>query len=223
MYLDRDVTDDDLKAAAREALTRPSDAVFYDDRLYTTHGPVLAWAERGDDILAESNYLTVLPFLESAAEDEEHVLDVTVRHWAVGSLRQIFVQVYEEDSETFTAAFREAVVVAHSLRDYPVWDEDDYSERELARFDSNLDDAIQWVIGHDEVFEDDSNSDAIVAQAMEVGALFDLFGRHADAEVSEDDVRRVLMEARDDFYRQRGEEFMQAAHPDQGALLDRVW
>ncbi|AUG87262.1 hypothetical protein KGG77_gp06 [Streptomyces phage Omar] len=99
MELDRDT----LEQAAEEALARPSDAMFFDDRLFTTHGAVFHWAEYGDDLLEESNYLTALDLIRGAAGDnaDVHVIDGTSRHFACGSLRTIYVQVYEsyEDHE----------------------------------------------------------------------------------------------------------------------------
>ncbi|MFD7259339.1 hypothetical protein [Streptomyces sp. NPDC059874] len=98
MELDRET----LEKAAREALEQPSNAAFYDDRLFTTHGAVFHWADYGDDLLEESNYLTALGLIKGAAGDhDEHVIDGTSRHWACGSLRTIYVQVYEtyEDEE----------------------------------------------------------------------------------------------------------------------------
>jgi hypothetical protein len=97
MELDRET----LEKAAEEALARPSDAMFWDDRLFETHGAVFHWAEYGDDLLEESNYLTALDLIRGAAGDDadEHVIDGTSRHWACGSLRTIYVQVYETFEE----------------------------------------------------------------------------------------------------------------------------
>ncbi|MFE5663380.1 hypothetical protein ACFQ7W_05525 [Streptomyces niveus] len=198
MELDRDT----LKEAAEEALTRPSDAMFYDDRLFTTHGAVFNWAERGDDLLEESNYRTALDLIKSAADDgrsdtemsDEQVIDGTSGHWLVGSLRTIYVQVYEDsvmlcrecdevalwavsrkkygrrrflceshkeswDCETeryglpalepieyrpkFTAAFVVATELALALRDYPILDDSDYSEREWEAFQDAMKEAVE--------------------------------------------------------------------------------
>ena len=99
MSLDRET----LEEIAEKVLERPSDATFFDDRLFTTHGAVMHWAELGDDILEESNYLSALELIKGAAGDDAdaHVIDGTSRHWACGSLRTIYVQVYEsyEDYE----------------------------------------------------------------------------------------------------------------------------
>ncbi|MEU5403734.1 hypothetical protein ABZ348_31110 [Streptomyces sp. NPDC005963] len=95
MELDRET----LEKAAQGALERPSDAMFWDDRLFTTHGAVFHWAELSDDLLEESNYLTALAEIQGAAGDDadEHVIDGTSRHFAHGSLRTIYVQVYDDD------------------------------------------------------------------------------------------------------------------------------
>ena len=83
-----DVTDEMLQQAAREGLTQPSDSAMWDERLYTTHAATLTWAVNGDDLLEESNYLTVLDYLQGVAGDDadEHVIDSTVSHWAVGTV-----------------------------------------------------------------------------------------------------------------------------------------
>jgi hypothetical protein len=94
---------DTLSEIAEKALTRPSDAMFWDDRLFTTHGALFHWAEQSDDILEESNFLSALSLIQGAAGDEadEHVIDGSARHFACGSLRTIYVQVYKtyEDEE----------------------------------------------------------------------------------------------------------------------------
>lgn len=170
-----------IEEFAQAVLERPSDAAFWDDRLYTSHGPIYAWAERGDDILSESNYRTILAHLIGAAgeDSEEHVIDASVKHWAVGSLRQIFVQVYEggtylvcsdcfetvpegdeghgfdlieevETSNVFTPAFLAAWEVFEALRDYPVWDESDYSELEWQRTQEAYADALNFALNYSE-------------------------------------------------------------------------
>lgn len=148
-------TIEECDMAAREALKRPSDAAFWDRRLYTSHVPTLSWADRSDDILAESNFYTVLEDLQAydrGLEDVDYVGDMadvfdgSVSHWAVGSLRQIYVRVYLDDESTeYTVAFRRAVHIALKLRDeYPVFDESDYSEREWKAFEKDVEDALAY-------------------------------------------------------------------------------
>lgn len=145
-----EIDNETLERAEREALVRPSNSAMWDERLYTTHAPVMSWAERGDDILAESNYLMILEQLRGVAawEDrdnqetpDEYVIDATISDWLVGSLRQIFVRVRDEAGE-YTHVFRESVRIALELRDYPVFNESDYSEREWAEWERQFDDAL---------------------------------------------------------------------------------
>lgn len=142
-YMSDTVTDEDMTQAATEAFVRPRPSSMWDERLYTSHAPVMSWAERGDDFLAESNYRAALELLTVAAGDDadDHVIDATISDWLVGSLRQIFVQARDE-SGAFTPVWREAVRIAYALKDYPVLDESDLSERESAEFDRQLEDAL---------------------------------------------------------------------------------
>ncbi|MFF7252432.1 hypothetical protein [Streptomyces microflavus] len=89
--------DDTLYEIAVKSLTAPSNAYFWDDRLYDTHGAFVRWAERGDDLLEESNYHSALALIQGAAGEsaEDHVIDGTSSHWAFGSLRTIYVQIRE--------------------------------------------------------------------------------------------------------------------------------
>lgn len=99
MDLDRET----LEEAAAEALERPSNAFFYDDRLFTTHGRVFGWRESHGDVLEESNYLTALALITAAADDgredtevsDEQVIDGTESHFANGRIRVLYVQIYE--------------------------------------------------------------------------------------------------------------------------------
>lgn len=162
-----------LEAAAREAFERPADAAFWDDRCYATHVPVYGWADRGDDILAESNFHAFLAALEGVvAHDEsgaseargDDVYDASASHWLVGSLQQIWVRVYvsddwedqEPDAREFTPVFAEAVSIATGLREqYPILDESDYSDREYKRWEELVDQAI-----HDAARDHYEDSDA---------------------------------------------------------------
>ena len=200
---------DVLERTAVEALTRPSDAAFWDDRLYTSHGATLSWAERGDDILEESNYLMALEAIQGAAGDDadEHVIDASVSHWLVGSLRQIFVQV-RDDAGDFTPAWIEAVTIGLYLKeDYPVLDESDFSEREWEAYASNLDDAVNSI---ENDFDEDENVKAITAYAHEHEYFGETFGQLSNGEVSWEDVGESWAEAREAFYLERAQEAQDA-------------
>jgi hypothetical protein len=138
---------DTLAKAAEEALARPSDSAWFDDRLFDTHGCVFTWADRSDDLLGESNFHTMLAELQGIAASEDNecepddVIDVSAGHWAVGSVRHIFVRV--RDYVGYTPVFAEAARMALYIRDeYPILDESDYSEREWKAYEEDQDNAL---------------------------------------------------------------------------------
>ncbi|WLW38549.1 hypothetical protein [Streptomyces phage Vanseggelen] len=201
---------DTLVEYAENGLERPSDAAFWDERLYTTHAPVIGWAERGDDILEESNYLSALDLIQGAAAEnvEEHVIDATIGHWLVGSLRQLFVQVYEDETrEEFTQAFIEAVEIAEGLKDYPIVDESDYSEREWKRYEENLSEALDQA---QRDYDLDTDEEALAIR----DAFYEVQGDRLPwdgADVSWDAVEELYREVRDEFFTA----LVLGVHPDQ--------
>ncbi|MFE1842057.1 hypothetical protein [Streptomyces sp. NPDC059515] len=256
--------DETLEQIAQQILTEPSNAYFWDDRLFNTHGAVLSWAEYGDSILDESNYLSALDLIRAAADDgrndteisDKHVIDGTSRHWAVGSLRTIYVQVredyepcdftgctgdakwwregveihsqfcddhreeYEADGLSyeplippFTAAFIEAAEIITALQDYPVLDESDYSDREYERFQSNLNEAVEYV---QRDFEDDTEEQSAAISERAYEELGELLGQHADGWVDSDRVEEIYREARDAYFTELGNAYLNA--PIEGQL-----
>lgn len=168
-----DVDEQDLAQAADESLTAPSPAWFSDDRLYTTHGNIgISHAENSGDLLSESNHEQVLDYLNTVAASaggEDYVVSGRVQDWLVGPLKEIFVQVYEGDGVTYTQPFREAVGIALSLRDYPVFDEEDFCEREANDFNTQWERDLVPSLG--EEHEDDTEADVSVI----AGVAYDLF------------------------------------------------
>lgn len=191
-----DIDIDTLAEWAEKALERPSDAAFWDERLYETHGATLSWAERGDDILSESNYLSALELVQGAAEREEDVIDASIGHWLVGSLRQLFVRVYEDDGVTFTAAWREIVEIGEGLESYPIVDESDYSEREWKLYEENLSEALDQAQRDYDLDTDEE------AQAIR-DAFYDVQGDRLPwdgVDVSWDAVEELYREVRDEHF-----------------------
>jgi hypothetical protein len=142
-YRYEDVEQATLEQAEREAMQRPEPCHMYDDRLYTTHAPVISWAVNGDDLLEQSNYLMVTKHLtDVAGVDDQLVIEGTMRDWAVGELRQTFVRVRDEFG-AFTRVWREAVSIALYLRDtYPVFDEEDHCNLEFSQWTNQVEQAM---------------------------------------------------------------------------------
>jgi hypothetical protein len=150
------------------------------DGPYETDAPVFQWADRGDDLVAESNYHAMLAELQ-AIDNGDHVYEANESHWLVGNLRVIYVRVYADPVDwrspdpvtLYSAAFREAVSMLYGLVDYPLLDESDYSEREWNAWESTVDDALDSASRkHDDTPEFDQ-------------AVYSLLtGRHRDSEGS---------------------------------------
>ncbi|QDK03239.1 hypothetical protein SEA_TUANPN_68 [Streptomyces phage TuanPN] len=247
---------DTVQEYADNALVRPSEAAFWDSRCYETHVPVIGWADRGDDILEESNFHSAKALIEGAATEEEHVFEGSSGHWLVGSLTQVWVQVYEtrpecntirceeeadyvatyrsgdedgyfcaehreglegsviaqllgieweEYAPEFTAAFIEAVEIQEALKDYPILDESDFSEREWVRFEENCDEALRDARS---AYEDDTTADEVEIEnrIFSDSALSDLFGYEGNAEVSWERVAEIYAEYRDAYFLERAAE-----------------
>lgn len=132
-----------LARYATASLTRPEEWSRQWPPAYDTHGCVAGWAEKSGDLLAESNYLTMLAACEGGVAWDEtaelrqtttgepDVLDGSGQHFAWGGVRTLFVRVYADvDRTVYTGAFLQAAQCLRSLEEYPVLDESDYSERE---------------------------------------------------------------------------------------------
>jgi hypothetical protein len=197
-----DFTDEDYSKAADEALSRPSDASFWDDRLYTTHGgPIVSYAPDSDDLVGESNYHTTLAYLQGVAEEhgeDDAVIDGQVKHWTYPYFKVLYVQV-RDDEGNFTRTFKEAVAVAHGLRDYPLFDEEDYSSREWEQSERLFEETLSEVADTHE-FDEQSDRDFIKEN---------LYERREDLlpnfpyDVVWDDVVTAYRQVREDYFIRR--------------------
>lgn len=153
----------------RDALDRPSDSAWWDERCYRTHGCVFSWADRSDDLFGESNYHVMVEELTACERDEDDpdVFTGTSSHWAVGSLSQVWVRVYSDDGE-LTPAFRRAVELTEEILDYSILDESDYSDREWAAFETVLADCLDTTRRRFDADTDDDHA-AIMARYWDAG------------------------------------------------------
>ncbi len=150
-YGTQDIPNSALEVVAKRALQRPSNFIRYDEATFDTHGLVFSWADRGDDLFAESNYHVMLAELRTVIENgeatNEDLIEGSESHWAVGHLSTLYVRVYEEPApgcswSEYTRIFKVAAAMVLALDDYPLLDDDDHSERESAAWDAVVEDAL---------------------------------------------------------------------------------
>jgi hypothetical protein len=116
-----------------DELLAPTESLFirwFDDRIGRTYAIVVG-GEVGDP-LSESNLFAASRILGQWVDgsDEAEVFESTVGRSGRTWLRFLAVRVYEDDG-TFTDAWCTAVdLILEPLENYPLLDEDDYSDRE---------------------------------------------------------------------------------------------
>lgn len=192
---------DVLEKAAEEALTRPPDSAWWDKRCFNTHGLTFEWFNQVHNLVDESNFYVALELIREAAgpRAEEHVVDGEASHWAYGSVRYIFVQVYTKKGE-FTAAFKEAVRLALATRNDEILDEGDYQERENRFHEEEIDRALEHVRSQ---YPDDNEQDE--AGVYEQFSFDDL---QTYPEVEWDWMGSTYKEARNAYFEKRAREFL---------------
>ena len=90
---------------------------------YTSH--------RDSGLLAQSNERAINEMLDTYTEgDDPDLVYESHSHWAVGHIDGVSVRVFKADG-SITHAFKELCKLRERLDDYPVLNEEDYSEREL--------------------------------------------------------------------------------------------
>ena len=96
---------------------------------------------RDSGLLDQSNAKVIAkamaPFTEG---DNTDVVFESHNHWAVGHVDGFSVRVFDANGE-ITDAFRKYHELAEAKDDYPILDEEDYSERELEATLENIEDA----------------------------------------------------------------------------------
>lgn len=211
----------DLTKIAEQALVNEGPSYMADERYYTTHAPLLTLALNGDDMLAESNYSTILAHLQAYADrigSEDALIVARIQHWAVGRLEQVFVKVRTE-AGVFAPVFREAAAILRSLVDfYPVFDEEDYiargwvaTEEALRQALADLDAPYQhWVDSEEDVEAIKAAvGEAVLADGELLAADVDQLATQAEA---------AYEELREQFYLDRARAQVQAQIDGQGAL-----
>ncbi len=118
---------------------------------------------RDSDALTNSNFETALAAVQAVAMDgeEETVIPVRESHWAVGWVE--WIAIHQDD----TAALAAAEAIMERLSDYPVLDENDWSERETEEAGEvwrncyNEKERVQYIREHRSQFEFSDMSDLL--------------------------------------------------------------
>lgn len=141
--------DEWLVKKAVECLKRPDDfGWFGDDDMFVTWGFAgINLLKNSDDILNESNFHVITEDLIGSFPDDFDI--VGVKHWVVGSVDQLRVRVLKSEGkveyDNLTEAFKGLMEWHEQLMDYPIADENDFSERE---FDAEVKD-LAWRLQYD--------------------------------------------------------------------------
>jgi hypothetical protein len=83
---------------------------------------------RDSGLLNQSNAGAIRKALEPFGEDQVQFQEFS--HWAVGWINAVAIRVFKPGSDELTDAFQELQKLVEQLEDYPILDEQDYSERE---------------------------------------------------------------------------------------------
>lgn len=142
---------------AAEYLTRPSNSAWRDDELWVTHTQMFAYSPLADDLLGESNYHCILAALTAEFPGDDRVQDSSFGHWTYAHFSAIRIRVLNKRGR-ITPEFALAAVIARGLADeYPVYDEDDYSQREWRAFEDAFHSEFEWLTRGVEVSEGDAH------------------------------------------------------------------
>ena len=137
----------DYVEMAKEALTRPSDFGWHgrDDMFESWGFTGVSWYPNGggldevESILKQSNFICIKQFLEGKFPDSENIEEIGMNHWAAGNVDTLICKVINVDppdknnldKDDISDEFKEIADIVVSLRDdYPIFNEEDFSERE---------------------------------------------------------------------------------------------
>ncbi len=136
--------EDYVPVMAAEALERPSDSYWRDEDMWNTHTVMFAYSPLADDLLGESNYHTILAALTAEFPGDSRVEASGFGHWTYAHFDAIKIRVLDKRGR-ITPEFAMAAVYARALQDYPLFDEEDYSERESAEYDRQFTEELNWL------------------------------------------------------------------------------
>jgi hypothetical protein len=139
----RRIFSEDLIRCASDAIKKPEDFGYWGpEDMFETWGFCGIDKSQASDILEESNFETISQELLSQFPNDFRI--ETYRHWAVGQVTRLVCRVLnskgEIEDKNITDAFKKAMEWKDKLANYPVANEDDYSDR---LYQQNIDDIPQ--------------------------------------------------------------------------------
>lgn len=147
------LTIDEVAENLNYAKNKPSDFGWYgkpdwdDKNIFLYH-----YQTRDSDILEESNGAYIEKFFKDYAEENTVELQ-EFGHWLCGWVKAVVIKIRDEDGK-YTRAFQDMYGILVMKDDYPVLDEDDFSNREFEAFEDVANVAIKEylsdVVGTDE-------------------------------------------------------------------------
>jgi hypothetical protein len=142
-----DITEKDIKAAqefpSNFGLSR--DTPHYEDIVYNktwSLGNVIL--HRDSDILQESNAQGLKDYLETFEDIEDDWQVLSCNHWACGWVEHLSFKIFEDKDGTIPSkAFKVIKSFYDFLKQYPIWDEYYYFEREHEATINNIKDCAK--------------------------------------------------------------------------------
>lgn len=175
-----------IEQAAIQALKHPDSFFTSDERIGTTHGFTIS-VHRDSDILDQSNWEVIKDDMISryGHGDDPDVFVHRSMHWAHGWSEELAVRVYDKRYPTvkiISDAFVAIMAWTEKLEDYPVADEQHYSEMEHADAIETLEnsygvskeksgEAFSWLFDtYSYCSADEYNVDAVAEAIAAIGA-----------------------------------------------------
>lgn len=136
---------------AKASLEHPPDFAYYGD-LHESEGWGRAFGQHRDsDALQRSNWFIISTDLKNRFPDDIH--EESANHWAVGWVETLRVKVLidpekEITEDNITDAFKAVLEWKYKLEDYPVADEEHWTELEHEEMVNYLNDEIPYIWNH---------------------------------------------------------------------------
>jgi hypothetical protein len=149
---------------------------------------------RDSGIVEISNYENILKHLVTLYPDD--VFNERCGHWAVGWVEYICVKVFD-DKATITDAFKKSIDILKGLEDYPVYDDEDVSMREMEAINEYIRDYLSCRLNSLNLDYDIETSEEEMVNIIdwiytEKNPFVDLDGSVGFDEVTDDEILTLL-------------------------------